>query len=271
MSNTVSVYNFKGGVGKTTTSLNLGYSWSRFFKVLLIDFDPQCNLTNALSIGNDHKTVYTYVTKILHNHPIEVEPVEVTPYLDIIPGDYSMVNVESNNQFISFGHTIMQKFLYAAKTDYDFVILDCPTNFGVLIKSILSSTKSVLIPAVADSFSISGIKKLLTHMASVDQNYSLNILGIFFNMYNDHLKLSHEKLEEAKHIFGDLILENTISRSIKIGEANNLGKPISELSPDNTVAREFMALSDELLAKIDSQYLTDEYIMPELLEKVRIG
>lgn len=269
MCNTISVYNFKGGVGKTTTSLNLGYSWSRFFKVLLVDFDPQCNLTNALGVGDHHPTVHTYVKQVLHDHQVEIEPVEIRPYLHLIPGDYSMSQVESNSQFISFGPDILRKLFYLLKKDYDFIILDCPTNFGVLIKSILSTARSVLIPSVADSFSISGIKKLLTHMASIDQNYRLNVLGIFFNMYNDHLNLSHERFEEARQTFGNLILSTTISRSIRIGEANDIGKPISELFPDNHVAHEFTALSDELLAKIDSQYLKDEYVIPELLEKVK--
>ena len=271
MANTVAVYNFKGGVGKTTTSLNLGFSWSKSFKVLLMDFDHQCNLTNSLSIESHSTTIYGYVRSILHDHPVEIAPVEVTPYLHLIPGDYSMVNAESNNQFISFGSTIIQKLLWAVKKDYDFIIMDCPTNFGILVKSILSASKSILIPAVADTFSITGVQKLLTHLASVDNTYSLNVLGVFFNMYNGHLIRSREKYQEAKKAFGDLILSKTISRSIRVGEATDIGKSINEYDPENTVAKEFMSLSDELLSKFDSQYLKSDYILPDLLEKVRIG
>lgn len=271
MSNTVAIYNFKGGVGKTTTSLNLGYSWSKSFKVLLIDFDPQCNLTNALSVESHDKTLYGYIKSILHDHPVEIEPVAITPYLHLIPGDYFMVNTESNNQFISFGSTIVKKLLWAVKKDYDFIIMDCPTNFGVLVKAILSSSKSILIPAVADSFSISGVQKLLTYLAAVDQACALNILGVFFNMYKGNLNLSQEKFSEAKKTFGDLILDKTISRSIKVGEANDLGTSINRYSPENTVAKEFVDLSEELLAKFDSQYIKQEYIVPELLEKVKVS
>lgn len=270
MSNTVAIYNFKGGVGKTTTSLNLAYSWSKSFKVLLIDFDPQCNLTNALSAESHTETLYGYVKSILHDHPVEINPDRITPYLHLIPGDYSMINAESNSQFISFGSTIIKKLLWAVKKDYDFIIMDCPTNFGMLVKSILASSKSILIPAVADSFSIAGVQKLLTYLAAVDKNYALNILGVFFNMYNKKLNLSQEKYEEAKKVFGALILDKTISRSIKVGEANNVGTSVYRYSPENPVAKEFMELSEELLAKFDSQYLKNEYIVPELLERVRI-
>lgn len=269
MSNSVAIYNFKGGVGKTTTSLNLGYSWSNSFKVLLIDFDPQCNLTNALSVESHKHTLYDYVKNILHDHPVDIQPVEVTPYLHLIPGSYSMINAESNNQFISFGSTIIKRLLWAVKKDYDFIIMDCPTNFGVLVKAIISSTKSILIPAVADSFSISGVQKLMTYLASVDQHSTLNVLGVFFNMFNKNLNLTQEKFLEAKKTYGDLIIDKTISRSIKVGEANDLGTSISRYSPENTVAREFMELSEELLAKFDSLYLKNDYIIPELLEKVR--
>lgn len=270
MSNTVAIYNFKGGVGKTTTSLNLAYSWSRSFKVLLMDFDPQCNLTNALSVEHHDKTLYDYIKSILHDHPVEINPTQITPYLHLIPGDYSMINAESNSQFISFGSTILKKLIWAVKKDYDFIIIDCPTNFGVLVKSILSSSKSILIPAVADSFSISGVQKLLTYLAAVDKNYSLNILGVFFNMFNKNLILSQDKFQEARKAFGALILDKTISRSIKVGEANDLGISINRYSPENVVAKEFMELSEELLAKFDSQYLKTEYIVPELLERVKV-
>lgn len=269
MANIVSIYNFKGGVGKTTTSLNLGHSWSKSFKVLLVDFDPQCNLTNSLSVEHHGHTLYDYARNVLHDHVFEIEPVQIHPYLHLIPGDYSMVNLESNNQFISFGPSIIKQLMRSLSRNYDFIIMDCPTNFGVLVKAVLSSSQSILIPAQADSFSITGIQKLLTHLATVDDPYALNILGIFFNMYSEQLILNQQKMEEARKVFGGLILDRTISRSVKVGEATDLGKSITEYSPENSVAQEFMALSDELLAKFDSQFLKHEHIIPELLEKIR--
>lgn len=268
MSHSIAIYNFKGGVGKTTTAINLGISWSRSFKVLLIDFDPQSNLSNSISISRSRQTTYSVVKNILHDHPLNLEPTEITPYLHLIHGDFLMTEFESNNQFISFGSSIIGDLLAQVKNQYDFIIMDCPTNFGVLVKSIIGSSQNILIPAVADNFSITGIQQLMTYLAA-SNNDRLNILGIFFNMYNRQLKLSQDKLNDAKRKFGHMILDNTVSRSIKVGEANDVGQAISDYSPDNTAAKDFVKLSDELLAKFHSTSLNEEYIIPELLEKLK--
>lgn len=267
MSNTISIYNFKGGVGKTTTAINLGISWAKSFKVLLIDFDPQCNLTNSIARSGNTTTVYDHLKKITHDYPIEPRVDKITPYLHLIPGDLQMNQAESNSQIISFGCEMISKMLMHFRRNYDFIIMDCPTNFGVLVKSIIGSSKNILIPAIADNFSMTGVKTLMTYL-SVVENDSLNILGIYFNMFSNRLNLSRKNFEEAKSIFGPLILENTVRRSIRVGEANDLGTSVSEYSPENTSAQDFMKLSDELLAKFNSQKLNPEYILPDLLERI---
>lgn len=269
MSNTISIYNFKGGVGKTTTAINLGRSWARSFKVLMIDFDPQCNLTNSLSLEPGHRnTIFSILRNVLHDHEMDPQPIEITPYLHLIPGDFQMTQMESNNQFISFGSSIIYKFLSIVKKDYDFVIMDCPTNFGILVRSIIKSSGNILIPALADNFSITGVQKLMTYLASAE-NANLNILGVFFNMYTSKLNLNQSKFDEAREKFGGIILQSTISRSIKVGEANDKGKSIKEHSPDNTAAQDFEMLSDELLAKFDSQKINDDFIIPDLLHRIK--
>lgn len=269
MSNSITIYNFKGGVGKTTTAINLGISWSKSFKVLLIDFDPQCNLTNSLCPEgvNRKYSIFSLLRNVLHDHEVESRPVEITPYLHLIPGDFQMTQMESNNQFISFGSTIIFKFLNRIKRDYDFVIMDCPTNFGILVRSVIKSSGNILIPALADNFSITGVQKLMTYLASAE-NANLNILGVFFNMFNSKTLLNQAKFDEAKEKFGNIILESSISRSIKVGEANDAGKSILDHSPENTAAQDFERLSDELLAKFDSQQINDDFIIPELLDRI---
>ncbi|MBR09922.1 MAG: hypothetical protein CMP48_19820 [Rickettsiales bacterium] len=269
MANTISIYNFKGGVGKTTTALNLGISWAKSFKVLLIDFDPQCNLTNSIGPEkSDYPSVYDYLRKVMHDHEISPEPEVINPYLHLIPGDLQMTQIESNNQFISFGREMVGKLLMHFRRDYDFIIMDCPTNFGVLVKSIIGASKNILVPAIADNFSMTGVKTLMTYLAAVE-NHSLNILGVYFNMFNDNLNLTSKKFEEAKDLFGSLILENTVSRSIKVGEANDAGEAIEDYSPDNHAAQDFMKLSDELLAKFNSQTLNPDFVLPDLLERMK--
>lgn len=251
MSNTLTVYNFKGGVGKTTTAINLAISWAKSFKVLLIDFDPQCNLTNSVAISKPSSTVYTTIRNLLHDHDGGIEPMELTPYLHLIPGDFQMSQMESNTQFISFGSSIVAEMLMSLRRQYDFIIMDCPTNFGVIVKAVLGSSQNILIPALADSFSISGIEKLVDHLGMVENRY-LNIMGVFFNMYNGHLILSQQKYEDAKKVYGGVILETTVSRSVKVSEAIDIGQAISDYSPENSAAQEFMKLSDELLAKFQA-------------------
>jgi len=252
MSQTVAIYNFKGGVGKTTSALNLAISWSRSFKVLLIDMDPQCNLTNAIGKVEGQETIFEHLRNIMHGRDDRLEPMEVTPYLHLIPGDFRMSELEANNQFISFGSSMISKMFFALRREYDFIVIDCPTNFGVIVKTILGSSENILIPALADSFSLTGIDKLMSYLGEVE-NQQLNILGVFFNMFNGNLNLSKEKEEEARRVFGKVILETTVSRSVRVGEANNAGQSITDYSPDNNAAKEFMQLSDELMEKFHAR------------------
>lgn len=270
MGNTVAIYNFKGGVGKTTTALNLGYAWSRSFKVLLIDCDPQCNLSNALGVSGARISIYRYLKDLLHdNLPDRIEAKEITPYLHLLPGDYLMTEIEANSQFISFGPNIIQKLSYVLRKEYDLVLLDMPTHFGVLVKSMLTHVDSILIPALADSFSIGGVKKLLTYLYTVERHKPLNILGIYFNMYRDHLIHHREKYAESVQEFGDLILQSRVSNSIKVSEAIDIGKSMNRVDPANRSAIDFLQLSDELMSKFNNIFLSPTLISEEFLEKIR--
>ncbi len=270
MGNTVAIYNFKGGVGKTTTALNLGYAWSRNFKVLLIDCDPQCNLSHSLGAADSSKTIYRYIKDLLHdNLPERIEAEEITPYLHLIPGDYLMTEMEANSRFISFGPNIVQKLGYILRKDYDLVVLDMPTHFGGLVKSMLTDVDSILIPALADSFSIDGIKKLLTFLYTVERKKPLNILGVFFNMYKQSLLHHRQKYTEAIAEFEDLILESTVSNSVKVSEANDIGKSMNRVNPDNKSAMDFIKLSDELMAKFNNTFLSSKFISQDFLENIR--
>lgn len=270
MANTIAIYNFKGGVGKTTSTLNLGYAWSRSFKVLLIDCDPQCNLTTSFNKGDFPDTIFSYLKKMLHDRvPDSIETIPITPYLHLLPGDFQMVNFDSNNQFITFGASIIQKLTYLIKKDFDLVIFDLPTHFGILVKSFLANVDSILIPAIPDSFSISGIRKLLAYLYEVDRLKPLNILGVFFNMYRQNLLLHQDKLRESIDEFHDLILSSQVRNSIKVSEASDIGKSINRINPDNTVAKDFLHLSDELMAKFNSKYLDEELLESGILGPIK--
>lgn len=257
MSRTIAVYNFKGGVGKTSTTLSLAHSWARSFKVLVIDCDPQANLTQALSNQFHSENLFTITKKFLHNEQPDIQPVEIHPYLDLIPGDYRMAEIESNTQFISFGHIIFYKFLSAIRHNYDFIILDFPTHFGVTVKSFLANINSILIPATAGSFSISGFKQLLNYLSNVDKDKPLEILGIFFNQYRKNTLYHQKVVREAEQELGSLILDQRIRESIRVSEAHERSESVYAFTDQSAVAEDFLKLSEEVISRMNRMNLEE--------------
>ncbi len=257
MSNTIAVYNFKGGVGKTSTTLSLAYSWSRSFKVLVVDCDPQCNLTQALLEHNTSydQTLFKLTKKFLHNEIPEIKPTQINPYLHIIPGDFDMAQLESNTQFISFGHIIFYKLLSAIKSNYDFILLDFPTHFGITVKSFIANIDSILIPSIPGSFSLAGFKKLLSYLSEVEREKPLDILGIFFNQFRKNTILHRRVAKEMETELGELILDQRIRESVKVGEANSQNRSIYSFIDQSAVAEDFLKLSEEVIGKLNTKDL----------------
>ena len=258
MSNTIAVYNFKGGVGKTSTTLNLARSWARSFKVLVIDCDPQANLTMALTNQNTcESNLFSISKKLLHNGQPEIKPIEISYYLHLIAGDYQMTNLESNTQFISFGHIIFYKLLAPLKNRYDFILLDCPTHFGITVKSFLANANSILIPAVPDSFSVAGFRKLLSYLNEVEKEKPLEVLGVYFNLFRKHTLL-HQKVKLiAEEELGRLILNQTVRESIRVSEVNEKCQSIYDFLEESAVANDFMKLSGEVIERLNTMNLSE--------------
>jgi len=256
MSHTIAVYNFKGGVGKTSTTLNLALSWAKSFRVLVIDCDPQANLTAALSDQSHHTSnLFTIAKKLLHDGQPKIEPVKISYYLHLIPGDYQMAALEANSQFISFGHIIFYKLLASIKDQYDFILLDCPTHFGVTVKSFLANADSILIPAIPDSFSTTGFKKLLSHLSEVEKERPLNVLGIYFNLFRQNT-LHHQKVKWlAEKELGNLIINQTVRESIRVSEAHAATESIYDKEELSPVAKDFLSLSEEVIERLNSMSL----------------
>ncbi len=268
MSNSIGVYNFKGGVGKTNTTLSLAHCWSKTYKVLMIDCDPQANLSQALikNKWNDDLCLYRMIKNLLHNSIPELEPVKISPYLHLIPGDFRISDIESNNQFISFGHTIIHKLMSLVRDKYDLILLDFPTHFGLTVKSFISNIDSILIPAIPDSFSKSGFVKLLSYLGKIKKENPLNILGIYFNQYRKNTLYHKRIIKEAEEDFGSLILNQKVRTSIKVSEANDATLPIYNFMEKSEVASDFMKLSDEVIGRLNTSNL-DEVIRTFATEK----
>lgn len=255
MANTIAVYNFKGGVGKTSTTLSLAYSWSRSYKVLVIDCDPQCNLSQSL-LDSDYSqkehNLYQLTSKFLHNSIPEINPIKVNPYLDLIQGDFRMSSLESNSQFISFGQTITYSLLSSLRSKYDLILLDFPTNFGITVKSFISNIDSILIPAIPDSFSNSGFKQLLRYLADIKKDKPIDILGIFFNQYRKNTLYHRKIVQKAEKELGNLILKQKIRESVKVSEAHQLSKSIYNITEESNVAEDFLMLSEEVIGRLNT-------------------
>lgn len=258
MSTTIAIYNFKGGVGKTSTTFSLAQNWSKTFKVLMIDCDPQANLTQSFLNPRqpNTSTLFNILKSLIHNETPNLKPFEIHPYLHLISGDYKMIDLESNSQIISFGRSIFNRLLTSIQNEYDFILFDCPTHFGVTVQSILANVNSILIPAIPDSFSASGFKKLLKYLAGLEHYTRLNILGIFFNQFRKNTLYHNKIVKHAKQELGDLILNQKIRQSIYVSHSIH-GKPRpSQLQEEQSKAEDdFYRLSEEVIARINTSEL----------------
>lgn len=265
MSRTISVYNFKGGVGKTISTANLALTWSRLFKVLVIDCDPQTNLTSTLSNKIHSYTLFDAAKSALHHRDEPIICEAVNPYLDLLPGDYQMLEMESNNQFITFGPSIITKILSKVEHKYDLILLDLPSYFGKVVQSFIMNSQGVVIPAIADNFSLSGIKMLMDFLATTEKSYPLSVLGIFFNQFRSNT-LHHQKVfREAKQQYGELIIDQCVRESIRISESQEIGNTIFHADHQSDVTSDFANLSEILLDRIDAFVLDHQSKRSSLL------
>ncbi len=251
MAHTIAIYNFKGGVGKTTSSYHLAFNWANEFRTLLIDCDPQKNLTSALvkNVGERH-TIFNYITSFLHNAPYQIEPIKATPNLHIIPGDHRMVDLESNNQFIEFGLGIIQKMLQYVSPKYDLIIMDCPSYFGKTVKYFIGNSAHLLVPATPDSFSLRGVTELLRQLKEIDKVRRLNVLGIFFTRYRSNFK-HHQKIREiATRIFGHLYLDRPIRNTVRVSESLDTNGYYNREEEMHNLIHDYQKLSNKVVERL---------------------
>ncbi len=252
MGKIIALANQKGGVGKTTTTINLGASLAALDKkVLVIDADPQANASSGLGIDirTIENSVYEcFVNKVDPKLAIvgtEVDNLFVMPsHIDLVGAEIEMLNFENREK-------VFKEVLDTIKGEYDYILIDCSPSLGLITVNALTAADSVIIPVQCEYFALEGISKLLNTIKIIKSklNPDLEIEGFLLTMYDARLRLANQIYEEVKKHFNDLVFQTVIQRNIKLSEAPSYGQPVLLYDPESKGSINHMQLAEELIAK----------------------
>ncbi|MGA7838464.1 MAG: AAA family ATPase [Ignavibacteriaceae bacterium] len=250
MAKVISVANQKGGVGKTSTAINLSSSLAAAEKkTLLIDIDPQANSSSGLGVHNHAPSVYEVLIGEINIKEAILET--FMPNLDLLPSNINLVGaeiemVDMDNREKLFGEAILE-----IRDKYDYILIDCPPSLGLLTLNSLAASNSVIIPVQCEYFALEGLGQLLNTINIVKQHYNenLTIEGVVLTMFDVRLRLSQQVAEEVKKYFGDKVFNTIIHRNVRISEAPSYGKPVILYDAISTGAKNYIELASELLER----------------------